>query len=154
MIQKTLYQRDNLFDIEKQAKAYFDASQKIHKELFAKGKVNHQVTLLGQSYGGFLASVMFNQEALNSQKQNDHFFNGPLHIYSPPFNFARSIELFDEILFEAKKDDTFGSFPKYMLTHVKVSRVDGEVEITENLKQRALPLFDDQTTFAKYSKLT
>ena len=133
----------NVFDSKKQAKAYYDAAKKIHKDLFAEGKVSNKVTLLGQSYGGFLASVMFGLEALQSQSQNDHFFNGGLHIYSPPFNFVRSIELFDEILFKAQKNKTFGSLPKYIATHFKISRIDNEFEISEELRGMALPLFAD-----------
>ena len=133
----------NLFNTEKQAKVYFDAAQRIHTKLLDEGKVNNQVTLLGQSYGGFLASVMFNQETAQLSKKKAHFFNGGLHIYSPPFNFARSIELFDEILLEAKKNKTFGSFPKYVLTHFEINKIDYEFEISEDLRRRALPLFVD-----------
>lgn len=133
----------NLFNIEIQAKAYLDAVQKIHLKLFKQGKVNDQVTLIGQSYGGFLASAMFSLDDEVSEGQDSVFFNGGLHVYSPPFDFSKSIEIFDKMLFKAKKDKGFGSLTKYLLTYMELGKIDDEAEITESLRKKALPLFID-----------
>ena len=103
------------------------------------------MSLLGQSYGGFLASVMFNlDEKVQDQKKGKApFFNGGLHVYSPPFNFIRSIELFDEILSEAKKEKSFGNIPNYVVTHFRVGQINKESDISPKLKRTTLPLFID-----------
>jgi hypothetical protein len=133
----------NLLDAKAQAKAYFEAAKAIHKHLHQEGKVNHDVALIGQSYGGFLASVMFDLDATNSKKLKDNFFKEGLHVYSPPFDFSRSVERFDEILKEAKKDKFFGRHISYIATHFKVSQVDKESEISPRLRSRSLSLFID-----------
>ena len=133
----------DLFNIKTQAKAYLEAVQKIRLKLFKQGKVNNQVTLIGQSYGGFLASAMFSLDNKLSERLNEDFFTGGLHVYSPPFDFFESIKIFDNLLSKAKQDKAFGSFTKYLLTYMELGKIDDESEITEILRQKALPLFVD-----------
>ncbi|MDC0254463.1 hypothetical protein OAK75_06150 [Bacteriovoracales bacterium] len=129
----------SFFDAKTQAKAYYEAIKEIHSDLFKKGKVNNDVILFGQSYGGFLGTVMY---ALDSEAKMP-LFNKGLHVYSPPFDFIRAFERLDNLLHEAKKDETYGNLPSYALTAFQIKKIEKEAEITERLKEKSLAVFAD-----------
>ena len=129
----------SFFDARAQGKAYYEAIKNIHSDLYEKGKVSDEVILFGQSYGGFLGSVIY---ALDSKKDKP-LFNKGLHVYSPPFDFTRAFEKLDNLLYEAQKDKTFGNIPSYLLTALQIKNIDKEAEITERLREKSLGVFAD-----------
>lgn len=127
------------FDLKTQGMAYYDAIKKVHSELYKMGKVNNDVILFGQSYGGFLGSIIY---ALDSEEKNP-LFNKGLHVYSPPFDFVKTFKKLDLLLVEAKKDRAFGNVPSYLMTTFQVNKVTKDEEVTQRLKDKSLGVFAD-----------
>ena len=127
------------FDLKTQGMAYYDAIKKIQVELQEQGKVNQNVVLFGQSYGGFLGSIIY---ALDSSEKGS-VFNKGLHVYSPPFDFVKTFEKLDLILDEAKKDKTFGNIPSYLMTTLKINRLNKDDQIGQRLREKSLGVFAD-----------
>ena len=127
------------FDLKTQGRVYYEAIKKIHGELLKKGKVNHHITLFGQSYGGFLSSIIY---AIDSA-EDIPFFNKGLHVYSPPFDFVKTFEKLDLILDEAKKDKSFGNIPSYLMTSLQINRLEKNDEVGQRLKEKSLGVFAD-----------
>ena len=137
------------FDLEAQGKAYYDAIKNIHSDLFEKGKVNRDVILFGQSYGGFLGSIIY---ALDSEEKVP-LFNKGLQVYSPPFDFVRTFEKLDLLLDEAKKDKTFGNIPSYLMTTFQINKLEKDEEVTQRLKKKSVGVFADYGFKKKLEKM-
>ena len=127
------------FDFKFQGMVYYEAIKEIHSDLLKKGKITDDIVLLGQSYGGFLGSIIF---ALDSE-QKIPLFNRGLQAYSPPFDFVGTFEKLDHLLKEAKKDETFGNVPSYLMTAIQINRVEEDKDVTQRLKEKSLGVFID-----------
>tara|TARA_Y100001954_G_scaffold107298_1_gene116498 strand:+ start:5390 stop:6622 length:1233 start_codon:yes stop_codon:yes gene_type:complete len=127
------------FDLKTQGRVYYEAIKKVHQELVKQGKVNQNITLFGQSYGGFLGSIIY---ALDSAEKAP-LFNKGLHVYSPPFDFVKTFEKLDSILDEAKKDKTFGNIPSYLMTSFQINRLEKNDQVGQRIKEKSLGVFAD-----------
>ncbi len=128
-----------IFDFKAQGVVYYEAIKAVYLDLVRQGKVTKDVTLLGQSYGGFLGSIIF---AVDSEKKTP-LFNKGLQAYSPPFDFVKTFKKLDDLLKEAKKDETFGNVPSYLLTALQINRLETDKDVTQRIKDKSLGLFTD-----------
>ncbi len=136
------------FDFKIQGMVYYEAIKSIHSDLFKQGKVTNDITLLGQSYGGFLGSIIF---AIDSEEEVP-FFNKGLQVYSPPFDFVRTFEKLDDLLIDAQKDETYGNIPSYLMTAIQINRVEKDEDVSKRLKEKSLGVFVDYGLKKKLEK--